>query len=160
MKVGDLCTRTVIVAHGDEHVLEAGRRMRDRHVGCLVVVEDEDDGMHPIGIVTDRDLLNAIIGTHLGRVEDLRLAELMSWDVLVAHEKDDVSDALARMRARGVRRLPIVDDDGVLRGIISYDDMIEWMGDQLAELAALVASEQRRERGLRPSPDVASATRR
>ena len=69
-----------MVARGDEHIFEAARRMRDQHVGCLVVVEDEDDGMHPIGVVTDLDLLLAIIGTGAEHVEGLRLAELMSWD--------------------------------------------------------------------------------
>ncbi|MCZ7685903.1 MAG: CBS domain-containing protein [Sandaracinaceae bacterium] len=74
----------------------------------------------------------------------------MSWDVLVAHQSDDVDEALGRMRARGVRRLPVVDDAGVLRGIIAYDDVVDWLGNRLAELSKLVTSEQRRERGLRP----------
>jgi CBS domain-containing protein len=150
MTAGELCTRTVVVARGDERLLEAGRRMRDRHVGCVVVVEDEDDGVHPIGIVTDRDVLTAIVGTELRRAEELRLAEIMSWDLLVAHESDHVSEALERMRSRGVRRLPVVDERGVLQGILAYDDLVEWMGEQLAELSKLVTNEQRRERGIHP----------
>ncbi|MCZ7681593.1 MAG: CBS domain-containing protein [Sandaracinaceae bacterium] len=148
--MADLSRRSVVVARGDEHILEAACRMRDEHVGCLVVVVDEDDGVHPIGVVTDRDLLLAIIGTGPAHVEGLRLAELMSWDVLVAHQSDDVDEALRRMRARGVRRLPVVDDAGVLRGIIAYDDVVDWLGKRLAELSKLVTREQRRERGLRP----------
>lgn len=150
MKVGELCTRTVVVARGDEHILEAGRRLRDQHVGCLVVVEDDDDGMHPIGIVTDRDLLNAMVGTEPRRLADLRLAEVMSWDLLTARENDDVNGALEHMRTRGVRRLPVIDDRGVLMGILAYDDLVEWVGEQLTELSKLVINEQKRERGVRP----------
>lgn len=150
MRVGDLCTRDVVVARGDEHLLEAGRRMRDRHVGSLVVVEDRENGMHPIGMVTDRDLLTAMVGVIPKRIEELRLAEVMSWDLVTAREDDGMNEALERMRARGVRRLPVVDEKGVLRGILAYDDLVDWVGQQLFELTKLVANEQRRERGLRP----------
>lgn len=147
MTVGELCTRTVAIAEGDEPLLEAGRRMRDRHVGCLVVVEEADDGRHPIGVVTDRDLLLALVGGEPRRTEDLRLADIMSWDLLTAREGDDVADALERMRTRGVRRLVVIDDAGTLQGILAYDDLVEWVAEQLTELAKLVATEQRHERG-------------
>lgn len=145
MTVGELCTRTVAIAEGDEHLLEAGRRMRDRHVGCLVVVEEADDGRHPIGMVTDRDLLLALVGGE--PAEGLRLADIMSWDLLTAHERDDVGQALERMRSRGVRRLVVIDDAGTLQGVLAYDDLVEWVAEQLTELAKLVATEQRHERG-------------
>lgn len=150
MTVGELCTRAVVVAGGNEHLLDAGRRMRDHHVGCLVIVEEADDGRHPIGIATDRDILLALVGVDPRRVEDLRLADIMSWDLLTAREGDDVAASLERMRARGVRRLVVIDGGGVLQGVLAYDDIVEWMAEQLAELAKLVTVEQRRERGLRP----------
>lgn len=150
MTVGELCTRTVVVAGGNDALLDAGRRMRDHHVGSLVIVEESDEGRRPIGIATDRDVLLALVGVEPRRVEDLRLADIMSWDLLTAREGDDVAGALERMRARGVRRLIVVDDRGVLQGILAYDDIVEWMAEQLSELAKLVTNEQRRERGLRP----------
>lgn len=149
MNVGELCTRTVVVARRHERALDAGRRMRDMHVGCLVVVEDHDDGPHPVGIVTDRDLLTLLVGTP-ARAEELALGDVIQRDLLVAREDLDVSEALERMRARGVRRLPVVDERGALLGILTYDDLVEWMGEQIADLAKLVANEQRRERGARP----------
>lgn len=150
MKVGELCTRTVVIARRHERALDAGRRMRDMHVGCLVVVEDHDGGPRPIGIVTDRDLLTLFVGTTPARAEELALGDVMREDLLVAREDLDVSEALERMRARGVRRLPVVDERGALLGILAYDDLVEWMGEQIADLAKLVANEQRRERGARP----------
>lgn len=150
MNVGELCTRTVAVARRHEHVLDAGRRMRDLHVGCLIVVEDHDDGVHPVGIVTDRDLLLLLVATTPKRAEDLTLGEVMREDLLLAREAEDVNEALERMRARGVRRLPVVDEKGTLQGILAYDDLVEWMGEQLVELSKLVSNEQRRERGAHP----------
>jgi CBS domain-containing protein len=149
MRVGELCTRTVAVARGHEKVVVAARRMRDLHVGSLVIVEDVEDGVRPVGLVTDRDLLFSVVSTHPRIVEDLRLEQVASLELVSATEDEDVSEALDRMRDRGVRRLPVVDEDGILRGIFAYDDHVEWMADQLSELAQLVANEQRRERGLR-----------
>lgn len=149
MKVGELCTRTVVVARPHEPVIIGGRRMRDLHVGCLVVVDDRQDGLHPVGIVTDRDLLSALVGEHADG-EQRALEDVMTRDLLVARETDDVNDALERMRARGVRRLPVVDRRGVLQGILAFDDLVEWMGEQLADLAKLVSNEQRREQLARP----------
>lgn len=150
MKVGQLCTRTVAVARGHERVVVAARRMRDLHVGSLVIVEDTDDSVRPVGLVTDRDLLFALVGAHHPHAtEELRLEQVVSTDLVSATEDEDVSAALERMKDRGVRRLPVVDEHGILQGIFAYDDHVEWMAEQLSEMAQLVANEQRRERGLR-----------
>jgi CBS domain-containing protein len=149
MKVGQLCTRTVAVARGHEKVVVAARRMRDLHVGSLVIVEDTDDSVRPVGLVTDRDLLFALVGAHPHSTEELRLEQVVATDLVSATEDEDVSAALERMKDRGVRRLPVVDEHGILQGIFAYDDHVEWMAEQLSEMAQLVANEQRRERGLR-----------
>jgi CBS domain-containing protein len=148
MRVGELCTRTVVIARGDEKVVEAGQRMRTAHVGTLVVVEERDGTRHPLGIVTDRDLLFAVVGTSPGHAAELKLAEVMTWDLVTAREEEDVNVALDRMRAHGVRRIVVVDARGALAGILAYDDLVEWVAEQLGELSQLVTSEERRERGL------------
>jgi len=61
--MGELCNRTVWIADPRESVVDAARRMRDHHVGCLVVVEDRDGGRAPIGLVTDRDLVVNVLAT-------------------------------------------------------------------------------------------------
>jgi CBS domain-containing protein len=151
MKVGELCTRAVAIAHAGEHLLVAARRMRGLHVGCLVVVEDAGEGRRPVGIVTDRDLLMAIADSDPTPLEALCLSDVMTSDLITAAEDDDVADALDRMRQRGVRRLPVVDTRGVLLGILAYDDLVEWIGEQIGALARLVDKEQRREREARPT---------
>lgn len=146
MLVGELCNRTVVIAHAGEGVLDAARRMRDLHVGTLVVVDETERGRVPVGIVTDRDLLFAIASADRERALALRLGELASWDLITATEREHVSEALERMRAHGVRRLPVVDAHGALVGILAYDDLVEWIGEQIGDLARLVAREEKRER--------------
>lgn len=149
MTVGELCTRSVAIARAHEHLGVAARRMAAMHVGCLVVVEDGPDGRRPVGIVTDRDLLIAIVDSDTTPSSGLCLADVMTGEPVTADEGLDVAVALETMRRRGIRRLPVVDARGTLQGILAYDDLVEWIGEQLGALAQLVDNEQRHERETR-----------
>jgi len=138
--------RTVVIARPDEPIVAAARRMREMHVGTLVVVDESAEVRRPIGIVTDRDLLFAFAGADPREILDLRLESVMSTELVAAREREPVHEALDRMREHGVRRLPVVDDNGILVGILAHDDLVEWVGEQLGELARVVATEQRLER--------------
>ena len=144
MIVGELCNRIVVFARPEETVREAARRMRDNHVGDLVVVEKWEVGRVPVGIVTDRDL---VVGPLAGGedLDRLRVGEVMSRDIVTACERDDLEHALQTMRVNGIRRLPVVDDEGVLQGILTLDDVLEHLDEELAALVQLVAREQARE---------------
>jgi len=144
MTVGDLCTRIVITAEPHETVVEAARRMRDRHVGTLVVVTDGD--RRPIGLVTDRDLVVSALAQSPDRIDSLEVGDVMSRDLVTALATESVDDALKRMREHGVRRLPVVSSDGLLEGLVSFDDIVEQLSEGLTTLAGLVASEQKHER--------------
>jgi predicted transcriptional regulator len=146
MKVGELCIREVVMAEREETVREAAARLRDMHVGCLVVSEERADGRYPIGIVTDRDLVIAVAAAEVGHARALRVDDVMTRDLIVARTDEDVHDAVSRMREHGVRRLPIIDRQGRLEGILAFDDLVEWMAEQLGDLAKLIAREQRQER--------------
>lgn len=150
--VGELCNRTVWIARADEPVLEAARRMRDQHVGCLVVVEARSDGRTPVAIVTDRDLVVRAMAARPRELERLRLADVASDRIVVAREREPIVDAVARMRAHGIRRLPVVDGSGLLQGIVTLDDLLEHLADQIGELSRLLHREQQRER------DITAAT--
>jgi len=144
MIVGELCNRIVVFAGPEETVREAARRMRDNHVGDLVVVEKWEVGRVPVGIVTDRDL---VVGPLAGgeNLDKLRVGEVMSRDIFTAREKDDLEHALQTMRVNGIRRLPVVDGEGVLQGILTLDDVLEHIDEELTDLVQLVAREQARE---------------
>jgi CBS domain-containing protein len=144
--VGELCTREVVVIRKEDAVLEAARRMREHHVGSLVVVEDRDGVSRPVGILTDRDIVVGVLATASPYLDSLRVGEIVTTPVVVAGEGDSLFDALHRMRAHGVRRLPVVGGRGELRGIISFDDVLELISEEMSELAALLARQRRRER--------------
>jgi len=147
MRSGDLCTREVVTAGEHEPLREAARRMTELHVGCLVIVEPADDvRVSPIGIVTDRDLVRVVALDEVGHARELEVGDVMARELLVGREDEGAFEALERMRARGVRRLPIVDTEQRLVGLLTMDDLLEWISDELTGLVRLVAREQHNER--------------
>ena len=148
MYVGEVCSREVVVIAKDGSIRDAARLMREYHVGDIVVVEDRDSQRYPIGIITDRDIVIEIIakGVDLDAVD---VGDAMSYDLLTAREEDDIRETIKRMRSKGVRRIPIVNRQDVLMGILAIDDLIELYAEQLGDLAELITKEQRREREIR-----------
>lgn len=142
---GELCNRTVVIAKRDEPVRDIAQRMLDHHVGSVVVVDEVDGRRVPVGIVTDRDIVLAVVAG--GReARNTPVEDVMSTDLVKAWEDDDAADAIKRMRSCGIRRLPVVNDDDGLEGIISFDDVFEFLAEQLDDLATLLSREQRFER--------------
>jgi CBS domain-containing protein len=148
MSVGEYCSREVIVAYGDEPVRTAARLMRQHHVGDVIVVEDRGGRRYPIGIVTDRDLVVEVLEAGVDP-EQVVLADLLIKPLLTAREDDGVADTLHRMHERGVRRIPVVDDAGVLIGVLSIDDVLAVIAEEMSDLSGLVARERSRERDTR-----------
>jgi CBS domain-containing protein len=149
MQVGELCNRNVVFCKAAETLREAAQRMQHHHVGDLVVIEELPQGRCPIGILTDRDI---VVGPVAGGadVSRLRVEEVMTRDLVTAMEVEDIDVALERMRARGVRRLPVVDAGGALQGILTFDDVLERLDEEMTSLVRLVAREQAREIERRP----------
>jgi predicted transcriptional regulator len=149
MTVGEICNRNVVVAPKTEVIVDAARRMRTSHVGDLVVVENRNGRHFPIGIVTDRDIVISVVAGDPDHINYLLVSDVMSDDLVTAREYETVEAALKRMEVNGVRRLPIVDAEGALVGILTLDDVLQYLTAQQSELVALVAREQRRERQYR-----------
>lgn len=146
MTTGEICNRNVVVAPRTELVVDAAKRMRTSHVGALVVVEHREGRHIPVGIVTDRDIVITAVAGDVDHINHLMLNDLMTLDLVTAHEDESVESALRRMQEHGIRRLPVVDKDGMLTGILTLDDVLQYLTGQQAELVALVAREQQRER--------------
>jgi CBS domain-containing protein len=145
MDVGELCNREVVICQPELSLFEAAQLMRKRHVGCLVVVE-QADGNEPCGLVTDRDLVVDGIATAPNDLASLTVAQVMTSELVTARESEDVATVLARMKSFGVRRVPVVDEAGQLQGIVAYDDLVEWIAEQLSGLPRIVRSELRVEK--------------
>ncbi len=145
MTAGELCNRTVYIIRPDETVLKAARLMKKHHVGCLVVVEERGTDRVPIALVTDRDLVVKGMAEAPSDLETMQVSQVMSEGLVTARDTEWMYDVRKKMRARGVRRIPVVDAEGRLQGIIAFDDMVEWMAQELTDLAQLVSREQKRE---------------
>jgi CBS domain-containing protein len=105
--------------------------MRDRKVGCLLVTHDQ----HPIGIITDRDLVVRVLAE--GRDPNTaRIADLLSYDPVTVSVDEGIESAASRMREHGIRRLPLVDEEGKVVGIVTSDDLLALLGREVAAVCA------------------------
>ncbi|MFO1361892.1 MAG: CBS domain-containing protein [Burkholderiales bacterium] len=148
MNVGEICNRVVVVTRRETPLPAAAALMREHHVGSLVVVEDGARGRVPVGILTDRDIVVAVVAPGVDpRV--VTVGEMMTGDLLTLREQDSVYDALRLMRGRGIRRVPVVTPAGTLAGIVTLDDLLETVAEQLNGIVRAIASEQAREKRVR-----------
>jgi CBS domain-containing protein len=137
MNVGQVCSRNLVSAASSASLADLAKLMHDRHVGAVVITKAPLDRPVAIGIVTDRDIVRA----QLERKSELaRLAaeDIMTRDPLVVAEGDAIDDAIQRMRARGVRRAPVVTAHGALAGMVSTDDLVAEIARELGNLARIL----------------------
>ena len=144
MKVEALSRNEVITVGRQATVAEAARTMRRHHAGDLIVVEQRQMGTIPVGILTDRDIVIEVIGQGYSP-EQITLDSVMSGDLVTARVEDEVADVLRAMSTKGVRRAPIVDRQGQLRGIVSVDDLLAVIATEVMQLARLIRREQSQE---------------
>lgn len=146
LTVGDICSRSVAVGYPSLVVNEAARLMRARHVGCLVIVEEIAVGENlVVGILTDRDIAMAVVAADRDP-HALRVGDVMTRDVVTAREHDSLLDLLATMRRRKVRRVPVSSARDMLVGIVSLDDVLAVMAEQMQAVAAAVGAATAHER--------------
>lgn len=139
MRAGELCVRDVVTADENESVVEAAQRMARLAVGDLIVVKDRPQGQpHPIGIVTDRDLVVRVLACPGVSPATTKVGDVMQRELVTATEDDDIEAIVDKMRVHAIRRVPIVDRLGGLQGVISLDDVIGWMRDQMLTAAKLL----------------------
>lgn len=137
MAIGELCTREVIVAYQDDSIVEIAKLMRKYHVGDIVIVDRQKKQKQPIGIITDRDIVLELVAREVD-ISQVTAGDIMSADLLVVSEQDEVSVVLEQMRTKGVRRIPVINHNKELIGIVTENDIIELISEQLSSLAALV----------------------
>ena len=144
MNVAELCNREVIIIEQDATVLEAAKLMRQYHVGDLVVVEKRQGVSFPIGILTDRDIVIELIAGEVD-FDAVTVGDVMSYDLLTVSEEEAIADTIKLMRDKGVRRVPVVNKQGSLEGIITVDDLIDLLAEQMRDIVGLISCEQKNE---------------
>jgi CBS domain-containing protein len=123
---------------------EAAQLMRRYHVGDLVVVDEADGKRVPVGMVTDRDMAIEIIAKSLD-FNAFSVGDIMSPQLVSVHDDEGVFETIRLMRAKGIRRVPVVNKEGGLEGIVSADDILDLLAEEMTELARVAPREQERE---------------
>ena len=148
MSVGEICNREVVIAEKSLSVDEAARLMRSYHVGDLIVVEQQAGRNRPVGIVTDRDIVVEVMAAGIAP-DSLTVSDIMGPNLATVQEGEGVFETIRLMRAKGVRRMPVVDREGGLVGIVTLDDLMTLLAEEMTELANMVAREQQHEARVR-----------
>mgnify|MGYP003572474695 CR=1 FL=1 len=149
MKLQDLASSIVVYVGQDASVTEAARLMRARHTGCVVVVADAGRGpVDPVGILTDRDLVVEVLAQEVD-LRSIAVKDVMTTNPVVATVDDGLFETLNRMRAQGIRRVPVIGADGQVVGLFSTDDALSVFASALSDIDALIVAEQRHERSAR-----------
>ena len=149
MQVKEVCTADVVCCSPQTNALQAAHLMRTRHVGDVVVVDDPEQEPIPLGVVTDRDLAIEVLGNERDPART-SVVSLMRTPVVIARESEDVGVVIERMRLQGVRRIPVVDDEGgAVVGIVTLDDLMRSIVVQMQLLLDSQAKGARREQNAR-----------
>jgi CBS domain-containing protein len=148
MTVSAICNHNVATIERNASVADAAARMRAEHVGDLIVVEPRAGRHVPVGILTDRDIVVAVVGERVSS-SAVTVGEAMSGALLTVNKDNGVEHALREMRRVGVRRAPVVDESGTLVGVLSIDDVIDHLAVQLGHIADIIRLGQQTETATR-----------
>ncbi|MEE7625225.1 CBS domain-containing protein [Methylobacter sp. Wu8] len=148
MAIGEFCNRDVVFATREMSLPEAAQLMREYHVGDLVVVDEVGGKRAPVGVVTDRDIVIEIIAKSLN-LDEFSVGDIMAPQLVGVQETEGVFETIRLMRTKAIRRIPVLNSEGGLAGIVSADDILELLAEEMTELAKVAPRGQEREAKLR-----------
>jgi CBS domain-containing protein len=134
MRVSDFFTPRVVTIEPDATIADAAVLMRGEHVGDVVILHRNT--RRPLGILTDRDIVVSIIATGLDP-KIIAVNDAMTYELITVRAEDDLADAVAKMHQASVRRLPVVDAEGDLVGMLSLDDVLQVIGRYMDKIASV-----------------------
>ena len=137
MTAGRICTREVDIVSPGDSVRAAAFRMLERNVGSLIVV---DETQAPIGVVTDRDLAIRAL-TQPVDSSTVTIKDVMTSEPQVVSEDTPIEDVLRVMRLGPHRRLPVVNKERMLVGVISLDDILDLLSEEFFSIGSLLRKE-------------------
>jgi CBS domain-containing protein len=136
MPIGDYCEKPAATVSGAETVRAVAQRMKHEGLGSLAVVVDG----RPVGIVTDRDLVLETLGNRLDP-GSVTVEEIASRPLISVDQNAPVREAVRMIRRHAIRRLPVVDEEGDLVGIVAADDLLALAAAELGGLAVAVRAQ-------------------
>src|SRR3954468_13699953 len=117
-QISELMTANPCAIEGDKPVAYAAKMMRDEDVGLAPVVE----GDRLVGTLTDRDIVTRVVAEGKDP-ESVAVREIASTDVVTIDPQQDLDEALRLMASNQIRRLPVVEEDGRLVGVLAQADV-------------------------------------
>lgn len=144
MSIKELCKRELVTVGRDDTIFKAAELMRQNHVGDVLVVEKKHDTTVALGIVTDRDVVVEIVAPGLDP-KVITVGDIMLPHLACIEEERGVFDAIKLMTSKGIRRLPVVDSNGSLIGILTLDDLLLILAKEFFSIAMLLSNEQKNE---------------
>lgn len=137
--LGKICTKPVVTASTQMTVDQAARAMRSKNVGALVVV----NAGRPVGMLTDRDIVVEVVARGMDP-EEVRVGDVMVKKPVTIRQDLGIFDAARAFAKTGVRRLPVVTGSGVLVGVITMDDVVMLLGNEMGHMAGALSAGLRR----------------
>lgn len=137
MSIEKICKKDVVTVSRDETIARVAELMRDRSIGDVVVVENKDGALMPLGIVTDRDIVTCCLAGNAAAINETRVQDVMSENLLTVQQSDDIYDCLVKMQDEGVGRCPVVDEQGCLVGIVTSTHLLEFINKELSALTGI-----------------------
>jgi CBS domain-containing protein len=149
MTVDSICNHNAATIDSDADVARAADLMRKEHVGDLIVTAQRNGHTVPVGVITDRDIVVGIVAKNIPPSQ-VKVGDTLRGKLVTVRESDAVGFALREMRRAGVRRLPVIDGEDRLVGVLSIDDAIDHLAKQLGEIADTIRIQQDSELSRRP----------
>lgn len=148
MRISEICQRNVVSIGKDASITETAKAMRARHVGDVIVTESTGGIEKPLGIVTDRDIVVELLAKEVD-LDTVNVGDIMSPTMITAQHDSDLFETLRFMGIKGVRRVPVVDHEGALFGLLSIDDAMAVLTKEISFVADIASRQIERERAVR-----------
>jgi len=149
MPISECCNVGVVCCETETLIPDLAGLMRKHHVGDVVVVENRQDGTRvPLGIVTDRDIVIETLAVELD-AKVFTAGDIMSKPLVTVREDEGLVEGLRLMREHKIRRLPVVDGNGVLAGIVTADDIVGLLTMELQLMSSVICEQPLQEGRLR-----------
>lgn len=150
MAIGSICKTNVVTIKKGVTLAEVSRLMQEKHVGSVVVTENYSGREFAAGIITDRDIAVAVGAFQAAR--DLKVEEVMRPNPITVSKTKGIFETTEIMQRNGIKRLPVVNDDGSLYGVISADDLLDLLSIEMGNLAKLSDVQTKMEKGIWTAP--------
>jgi signal-transduction protein with cAMP-binding, CBS, and nucleotidyltransferase domain len=148
MNLEDLGDKNPITIEKSANLQKASEIMKERHVGSLLVLEDYNVGKQQklCGVINERDVSLALtLDIHPGNI---LVESVMRSHPVTMKKNDSIFEVAAEMKKHSIRRMPVLNEDDSLFGIISADDLLSIFSKQISNLSSLTSEQLIKENGV------------